>query len=158
MNKIASFQKWYLIQYLHRIWWSTLIFSMASLLFYSNEKLPKIIKSWFKFPDDLRMSNSETRIKAFYPNHFIIGIIQCFYYYYYYRCSDALGMKSGTLSDSSITASESQPGYGPEHARLDNSQGWYTPERSSSQDFLQIDTGSLHYITKVATQVCQNVL
>lgn len=66
-------------------------------------------------------------------------------------------MKNGKIADSSITASESQPGYGPEHARLDNGQGWYTPERSSSQDFLQIDTGSLHYITKVATQVCEMV-
>ena len=62
-------------------------------------------------------------------------------------------MKSGAIPDSAITASESQQGYGPEHARIDNPQGWYTPERQSSKDWLQIDTGSVHYITKIATQV-----
>ena len=62
-------------------------------------------------------------------------------------------MKSGTIPDSAITASESQSGYGPEHARIDNPQGWYTPERTASRDWLQIDTGSVHYITKIATQV-----
>ena len=62
-------------------------------------------------------------------------------------------MKSGAIPDSAITASQSQIGYGPEHARLGNPQGWYTQERQTSQDYLQIDTGSVHYITKIATQV-----
>ena len=70
-----------------------------------------------------------------------------------YRCQAELGMKSGAIPDTAITASQSQIGYGPEHARLDNPQGWYTQERQTSQDYLQIDTGSVHYITKIATQV-----
>ena len=72
---------------------------------------------------------------------------------YFFRCNAELGMKSGTIPASAITASQSQQGYGPEHARLDNPQGWYTQERQTSHDWLQIDTGSVHYITKIATQV-----
>ena len=71
----------------------------------------------------------------------------------FYSCISELGMKSGAIPDSAITGSASQQGYGPEHARIDNPQGWYTPERQSSGDWLQIDTGSVHYITKIATQV-----
>ena len=62
-------------------------------------------------------------------------------------------MQSGSIPASAVTASAAQSGYEPTHARLDDGQGWYTPERTVSSDYLQIDTGSLHYITKVATQV-----
>ena len=76
----------------------------------------------------------------------------------FYSCISELGMKSGAIPDSAITGSASQQGYGPEHARIDNPQGWYTPERQSSGDWLQIDTGSVHYITKIATQVNIGIL
>ena len=76
----------------------------------------------------------------------------------FYSCISELGMKSGAIPDTAITGSASQQGYGPEHARIDNPQGWYTPERQSSGDWLQIDTGSVHYITKIATQVDISIL
>lgn len=62
-------------------------------------------------------------------------------------------MESGIIPSSSVTASAFQAGYEPTHARVNDTQGWYTPERTSSSDYLQIDTGALHYITTVATQV-----
>lgn len=74
-------------------------------------------------------------------------------FYYSCRCNSDLGMKSGIIPPSAVTASASQSGYEPTHARLDDGQGWYSPERTSSSDYLQIDTGTIHYITKVATQV-----
>ncbi|KAH3734492.1 uncharacterized protein LOC127850665 [Dreissena polymorpha] len=75
-------------------------------------------------------------------------------------CVSALGMQSGAIPNSALSASAYQPGYGPEKSRLNDSTGWFTPERATSQDFLQIDTGSQHYITKVATQggICCDVM
>jgi len=67
-------------------------------------------------------------------------------------CLAPLGMQDGTIPNSAITSSESQAGRGPENARLDNGQGWYTNEKTDSRDYLQINLGGLFYVTKIATQ------
>ncbi|KAL3883447.1 hypothetical protein ACJMK2_029708 [Sinanodonta woodiana] len=67
-------------------------------------------------------------------------------------CNASLGMESGNIQDSAITASDVHQGYTASAARLNNKSGWYTSEKAQSQDWLQIDLGQPQYVTIVATQ------
>ncbi|XP_062603696.1 uncharacterized protein LOC134265494 [Saccostrea cucullata] len=67
-------------------------------------------------------------------------------------CDTPLGMANGTISDSSITASESHVNYSPAGARINSQTGWYTNDKSVSHDWIQVDLGEKKYVTKIATQ------
>ncbi|KAK3585721.1 hypothetical protein CHS0354_020289 [Potamilus streckersoni] len=67
-------------------------------------------------------------------------------------CNTSLGMESGYIQDSAITASDIHQGYAASAARLNNKSGWYTSEKAQSQDWLQIDLGLPKYVSQVATQ------
>lgn len=57
------------------------------------------------------------------------------------------------IPDSAISASETHVNYVPAGARIDSQAGWYTNDKSRSQDWIQVDLGEKKHVTKVATQV-----
>ncbi|KAH8325709.1 hypothetical protein KR067_004847 [Drosophila pandora] len=74
-------------------------------------------------------------------------------------CKQALGMESGAINDSQITASSAHDigNVGPQHARLkvDNNGGAWCPKHMVSRglnEYLQIDLLQVHMITAVRTQ------
>ncbi|XP_070506947.1 discoidin domain-containing receptor 2 isoform X2 [Chironomus tepperi] len=75
------------------------------------------------------------------------------------KCKSALGMESGAIMDSQISASSAHDfgNVGPQHARLriDNNGGAWCPKHmvsSNLNEYLQIDLLSLHVITSIKTQ------
>ncbi len=63
----------------------------------------------------------------------------------------ALGMKSGAISDSQISASTAWAGYDAHLARLDNNKGWSSGEEN--EEWLRIDLGvGSPAVTRIATQ------
>lgn len=61
------------------------------------------------------------------------------------------------IPDSDISASETHVNYVPAGARINSQAGWYTNDKSRSQDWIQVDLGEKKHVIKVATQV-RNVL
>lgn len=57
------------------------------------------------------------------------------------------------IPDSDISASETHVNYVPAGARINSQAGWYTNDKSRSQDWIQVDLGEKKHVTKVATQV-----
>ncbi|XP_026809567.1 discoidin domain-containing receptor 2-like [Rhopalosiphum maidis] len=75
------------------------------------------------------------------------------------ECDEALGMESGAIPDSAITASSSYnvPNVGPSNGRLKVERaggGWCPkpPVEQGVREWLQVDFGSVHMITGVQTQ------
>ncbi|EDO30745.1 predicted protein, partial [Nematostella vectensis] len=72
-----------------------------------------------------------------------------------------LGMESGAIGDSAITASSINPdlGYVPRYARLNApssaNNGWIAGPRAAGE-YLQVDLGRVVAVTKVATQGRRN--
>ena len=78
-------------------------------------------------------------------------------------CVEALGLYSGLISDSSVTASSSQhPTTKPELGRLhylmsgSGAQGCWMPASHNKYQWLQVDMGNWTRVTGVATQGRQN--
>ena len=63
---------------------------------------------------------------------------------------EPLGIETGEVQDDCITASSHADGTPPSSARLNHPLGWYAKEAEKS--WLQVDLGSLHCVTSVATQ------
>ncbi|XP_055733938.1 neuropilin-2-like [Salvelinus fontinalis] len=71
-----------------------------------------------------------------------------------FHCSNALGLESGKISDSQITASSSfyDNTWLPRQARLNNNNNGWTPNEDSSKEFIQVDLHVLKVLTGIATQ------
>ncbi|XP_048587803.1 EGF-like repeat and discoidin I-like domain-containing protein 3 [Nematostella vectensis] len=68
------------------------------------------------------------------------------------NCADcAMGMESGAISDSAITASSYLETLRPSHGRLNHASVWASASQSP-EEYLQIDLGRATTVTKVATQ------
>ncbi|XP_078378069.1 uncharacterized protein LOC144661244 [Oculina patagonica] len=68
------------------------------------------------------------------------------------ECSAALGMASGAINNSQLTASSSlAPSYGPAMARLNSLSAWCTSNGQSAQ-YIQVDLLTETRLTKIATQ------
>eukprot|EP00057_Strongylocentrotus_purpuratus_P010263 XP_011664737.1 PREDICTED: lysyl oxidase homolog 2-like [Strongylocentrotus purpuratus] len=63
----------------------------------------------------------------------------------------ALGMESGAIQDSSVTASYVNLGYGPERGRLNIDSAWFGGT-SAKSSWIQVDLSTTYRITGVATQ------
>ncbi|XP_055636349.1 discoidin domain-containing receptor 2 isoform X1 [Toxorhynchites rutilus septentrionalis] len=75
------------------------------------------------------------------------------------KCKNPLGMESGAINDSQITASSAHDigNVGPQHARLkvDNNGGAWCPKHMVSRnlnEYLQIDLQKMHVVTAIKTQ------
>jgi len=82
-----------------------------------------------------------------------------FYYYYFVDKMQALGMESGAIADSQITASSEYNAYhSPKRARLYTketdaySSGAWLSLTSDLNQWLQVDLGKITPVTHVATQ------
>ena len=79
------------------------------------------------------------------------------------ECQSALGMKSGKLPNSAITATTSlNQYYSPERARLDtvksgSFEAAWIPKSQDVGQWIQVDLGKISKITRIATQGRQNV-
>ncbi|EDO41138.1 predicted protein, partial [Nematostella vectensis] len=67
----------------------------------------------------------------------------------------ALGMESGAISDSAITASSYWNSLPPKNGRLNNATAWGSASQSPGEYF-QVDLGRVITVTKVATQGNRN--
>ena len=74
------------------------------------------------------------------------------------ECQSELGMKSGKIPNSAITATTSlNQYYGPERARLDTVKlgsyaGAWIPKSQDAGQWIQVDLGKITEITRLATQ------
>ena len=74
------------------------------------------------------------------------------------QCQSELGMKSGKIPDSAITATTIyNQYYGPERARLDTVKsgsfgGAWIPKTRDMGQWIQVDLGQITKITRIATQ------
>ena len=70
-------------------------------------------------------------------------------------CSEEMGMRTGKIPDNKITSNyvfEGNAGaFGPQNARLHNSQSWCGGSAMSS-DYIQVDLGSIKTISGIVTQ------
>ena len=66
-------------------------------------------------------------------------------------CGQSLGMEDRRIPDNSVTASGSTTDTYPHYARLNGKRGWCTKDHNSNP-YLQIELGTRHRITAVATQ------
>lgn len=57
------------------------------------------------------------------------------------------------IPDSDISASETHVNYVPAGARINSQAGWYTNDKSRSQDWIRVDLSEKKHVTKMATQV-----
>ncbi len=68
-------------------------------------------------------------------------------------CSEEMGMRSGKITNSQLTAKSTWAGCDPFLARLHNSAGcWCSANKSPASDFIQVDFGALRLITGIAIQ------
>ena len=64
-----------------------------------------------------------------------------------------LGMESGAIPDSSITASSTYlPSYPPHSARLNKNRLGWAPKTNAAGEWIQVDLGKVKEVTAVATQ------
>ena len=68
---------------------------------------------------------------------------------YIVDCSQALGLESGKVSDSQLSASSHLLTFGPLEGRLNNEKAWCT---SLNNKFLQIDLLEVRHVSALATQ------
>ena len=66
-------------------------------------------------------------------------------------CGQSLGMEDSRIPDNSITASGSDTGTYPHYARLNGKRAWCSKHFDRTA-YLQIEFGTRHRITAVATQ------
>ena len=66
-------------------------------------------------------------------------------------CGQSLGMEDRRIPDNSVTASGSSTDTYPHYARLNGKRGWCSKDLNSNA-YLQIELGTRHRITAVATQ------
>ena len=66
-------------------------------------------------------------------------------------CRKPMGMESGRILNSSITASTGLPGYPSYKARLNTNAGWFAAKQNPNQ-WLQVDFGSVTQVTAISTQ------
>ncbi|XP_066297877.1 uncharacterized protein [Branchiostoma lanceolatum] len=66
-------------------------------------------------------------------------------------CNQPLGMLSGTIADSQLTASSAQPGYEAFKARMNGKRSWHMAQLDTQQ-WLQVDLGQLKVVTGIQTQ------
>ena len=85
----------------------------------------------------------------------LIVLIQNEIHYPVAACDVPLGMESGKIKDSQVTASSvhgARYEHQPSSARLHNQRGHWRPARHSSGEWLQVDFIDPVAVTKVATQ------
>jgi len=71
---------------------------------------------------------------------------------------DAVGIsRSSTIPDQRFSASSSRSGSNPFNGRLKGGSAWIPGSNSNSNDYLQIDLGSVYFVCGVATQGNPNV-
>ena len=68
---------------------------------------------------------------------------------YIVDCSQALGLESGKVSDSQLSALSHLPMFSPLEGRLNNEKAWCT---SLNDLFLQIDLLEVRHVSALATQ------
>lgn len=68
---------------------------------------------------------------------------------YFVDCSQALGLESGKVSDSQLSASSHYSNYSPLEGRLNNEKAWCT---SVNNQYLQIDLLEVRHVSALATQ------
>ncbi|XP_035699293.1 uncharacterized protein LOC118431952, partial [Branchiostoma floridae] len=66
-------------------------------------------------------------------------------------CNQPLGMVSGAIADSQLTASSAQPGYEAFKARINGTRSWHMAQLDTQQ-WLQVDLGQLKIVTGIQTQ------
>ncbi|XP_032229700.2 uncharacterized protein LOC5505409 [Nematostella vectensis] len=66
-------------------------------------------------------------------------------------CIMPLGMRSGAITDSQITASSSRPADRPQYARLHNGKYWCAATKSKTE-YIQIDLGQERTVSNIETQ------
>ncbi|XP_062391018.1 neuropilin-2-like, partial [Sardina pilchardus] len=71
-----------------------------------------------------------------------------------FHCSNALGMKSGRISDDQITASSVfyDGRWNAQQARLHNEDHGWTPSTDSQKEYIQVDLQFVKLLTGIATQ------
>ena len=70
---------------------------------------------------------------------------------YFVDCSEALGLESGKVSDSQLSASNHLPMFSPLEGRLNNKKAWCTYMYLRDQ-YLQIDLLEVRHVSALATQ------
>lgn len=68
---------------------------------------------------------------------------------YIVDCSEALGLESGKVNDSQLSASSHFPMFSPLEGRLNNEKAWCT---SLNNQYLQIDLLEVRHVLALATQ------
>ena len=68
---------------------------------------------------------------------------------YIVDCSEALGLESGKVNDSQLSALSYFPMFGPWEGRLNNEKAWCT---SVNNQYLQIDLLEVRRVSALATQ------
>ena len=69
-------------------------------------------------------------------------------YTLFIECVDPLGMQSGDIKDSQITASSSRPADLPHYGRLHNGKYWCAKEKNKNE-YIQIDFGQVSPISNL---------
>ena len=68
---------------------------------------------------------------------------------YIVDCSEALGLESGKVNDSQLSALSYIPMLGPWEGRLNNEKAWCTP---ANNQYFQIDLLEVRHVSALATQ------